>query len=179
MRNSILGGILGVLIGAVILAACGSSGGGSANATLDELTSQVQQLSQELSALKARYDAHEGDGSAHHPAAGRLALNYCIATVGTYPSRNLTAPLMAGDPEAELSDSPFLGSVALFPGNFVPRGWVLCDGQLLSVSQNDALFSLIGTIYGGDGRTTFAVPDLRDRAIVGAGGALSVGSAAD
>lgn len=51
----------------------------------------------------------------------------------------------------------------MFAGNFAPRGWALCDGQLLAISQNDALFSLLGTIYGGDGRTTFGLPDLRGR----------------
>ncbi len=51
----------------------------------------------------------------------------------------------------------------MFGGNFAPRGWALCDGQLLSIAQNTALFSLLGTIYGGDGRTTFALPDLRGR----------------
>lgn len=51
----------------------------------------------------------------------------------------------------------------MFAGNFAPRSWALCDGQLLAVSQNDALFSLLGTIYGGDGRTTFGLPDLRGR----------------
>lgn len=58
---------------------------------------------------------------------------------------------------------PFVGEIRMFAGNFAPRGWALCDGQLLPVSQNDALFSLLGTIYGGDGRTTFAVPDMRGR----------------
>jgi len=58
---------------------------------------------------------------------------------------------------------PFVGEVRIFAGNFAPRGWALCDGQLLAVSQNDALFSLLGTIYGGDGRTTFGLPDLRGR----------------
>lgn len=51
----------------------------------------------------------------------------------------------------------------MFAGNFAPRGWAFCDGQLLAVSQNDALFSLLGTIYGGDGKTTFGLPDLRGR----------------
>lgn len=58
---------------------------------------------------------------------------------------------------------PFLGEIRMFAGPFAPQGWALCDGQLLSVSQNDALFSLFGTIYGGDGRTTFGLPDLRGR----------------
>lgn len=58
---------------------------------------------------------------------------------------------------------PFVGDIKMFAGSFAPRGYALCDGQLLAVSQNDALFSLLGTIYGGDGRTTFGLPDLRGR----------------
>lgn len=58
---------------------------------------------------------------------------------------------------------PFVGEIRMFAGNFAPRGWAFCDGQLLAVSQNDALFSLLGTIYGGDGRTTFGLPDLQGR----------------
>lgn len=58
---------------------------------------------------------------------------------------------------------PFIGEIRMFGGNFAPRSWAKCDGQLLSVSQNDALFSLLGTIYGGDGRTTFGLPDMRGR----------------
>ncbi|MCO6457614.1 MAG: phage tail protein [Pirellulaceae bacterium] len=58
---------------------------------------------------------------------------------------------------------PFLSEIRAFGFNFPPRGWAQCDGQLLSISQNTALFSLLGTIYGGDGRTTFALPDLRGR----------------
>ncbi len=58
---------------------------------------------------------------------------------------------------------PFVGEIRMFAGNFAPQGWALCDGQLLATSQNDALFSLFGTIYGGDGRTSFGLPDLRGR----------------
>jgi len=58
---------------------------------------------------------------------------------------------------------PFVGQIIMFGGNFAIRGWALCDGQLLAISQNDALFSLLGTTYGGDGRTTFGLPDLRGR----------------
>jgi len=65
------------------------------------------------------------------------------------------------------SDNSYLGSISLFAGNFSPRGWAFCDGQLLAISQNDALFSILGTTYGGDGRTTFALPDLRGRALIG------------
>ncbi len=64
---------------------------------------------------------------------------------------------------------PFVGEIRIFAGNFAPRGWAFCDGQLLAVSQNDALFSLFGTIYGGDGRTTFGLPDMRGRIPVHAG----------
>jgi microcystin-dependent protein len=64
---------------------------------------------------------------------------------------------------------PFVGEIRMFAGSFAPRGWALCDGQLQSVNQNDALFSLFGTIYGGDGRTTFGLPDLRGRVPIHAG----------
>ena len=65
--------------------------------------------------------------------------------------------------------NPFLGQIMMFGGNFAPRGWALCDGQLLPISQYSALFSILGTTYGGDGRTTFALPDLRGRAAMHAG----------
>ena len=64
---------------------------------------------------------------------------------------------------------PFIGTVMMFGGNFAPRGWALCEGQLLAISSHSALFSILGTIYGGDGRTTFALPDLRGRAPIQAG----------
>ena len=64
---------------------------------------------------------------------------------------------------------PFVGEIRMFAGNFAPRGWAYCDGQLLAVSQNDALFSLLGTVYGGNGRTTFGLPDLRGRVPIHAG----------
>ena len=58
---------------------------------------------------------------------------------------------------------PFVGEIRMFGGNFPPVGWAFCDGQLLSIAQNDVLFALIGTTYGGDGQSTFALPDLRGR----------------
>ena len=64
---------------------------------------------------------------------------------------------------------PFIGEIRMFAGNFAPRNWAFCDGQLLAVSQNQALFSLLGTTYGGDGRTTFGVPELRGRIPIHAG----------
>ncbi len=62
---------------------------------------------------------------------------------------------------------PFIAEIKMFGGNFAPRGWAFCDGQLLPINQNSALFSLLGTTYGGDGRTTFGLPDLRGRVAVG------------
>ena len=56
---------------------------------------------------------------------------------------------------------PFIGQILMFASNFPPRGWAFCDGQLLPISAHTALFSILGTTYGGDGRTTFALPDLR------------------
>ncbi len=67
------------------------------------------------------------------------------------------------------SSDPYLGSVCLFGGNFAIRGFALAEGQLLAITQNQALFSLLGTTYGGDGRTTFALPDTRGRVVIGPG----------
>jgi microcystin-dependent protein len=58
---------------------------------------------------------------------------------------------------------PFIGEIRLFPWNWAPRGWALCDGSILAIQQNTALFSLIGTMYGGNGQTTFGLPDMRGR----------------
>jgi microcystin-dependent protein len=81
-----------------------------------------------------------------------LGIYHCIALTGIYPSRN--------------GLDPFIGEIMQVGFGFAPRGWALCDGQLLSISQNTALFSLLGTTYGGDGRTTFGLPDLRGRTAV-------------
>lgn len=64
---------------------------------------------------------------------------------------------------------PFIAEIIMFAGNFAPRGWAFCQGQILSIAQNTALFSLLGTTYGGNGQTTFALPDLRGRVPVGTG----------
>lgn len=80
-----------------------------------------------------------------------LALNFCIAVQGVFPARND-------------GDAPFVSEIGLFPFNFAPVGWAQCNGQILAISSNTALFSLLGTMYGGDGKTTFALPDLQGRA---------------
>ncbi|SIP99938.1 Microcystin-dependent protein [Chryseobacterium sp. RU37D] len=64
------------------------------------------------------------------------------------------------------ASEPFLGQIAFVPYNFVPKNWAACNGQLLSIAQNQALFSLLGTTYGGNGTTTFALPDMRGRVLV-------------
>jgi microcystin-dependent protein len=66
-------------------------------------------------------------------------------------------------------DQPYLGNITIFAGNFAPLGWRFCDGSLLPISEYDALFSLIGTIYGGDGQVTFALPNLQSRVAIHAG----------
>ena len=107
-----------------------------------------------------------------------LALNYIIALQGVFPSR----PLAADEDSSQVSIQsldPFIGQVLPCALSFPPRGWAFCHGQLLQISQNAALFSLLGTTYGGDGRTTFALPDLRDRGIIGAGGSYSLGQKLD
>lgn len=77
--------------------------------------------------------------------------------------------LLSFNAKVALSSDPYLGEVRWFAGNFAPRGWAKCDGQLLAISQYQALFSLLGTMHGGDGRTTFGLPDMRGRSMLHAG----------
>ena len=89
---------------------------------------------------------------------GGIGLNYIICMQGEFPSQN--PPAVTG---------PFLGEVKLFAGNFPPLHWAFCHGQLYSIAQNTALFAILGNTYGGDGLSTFAVPDLRGAAAIGFG----------
>lgn len=75
-------------------------------------------------------------------------------------------------------NEPYLGEIRLFSAGFAPRGWALCNGQLLSIAQYQALFSLLGTTYGGDGRVNFALPNLRDRVPVHPGHQVMLGQRA-
>ena len=165
MRNSILGGLIGVLLGGLVFAACGGSGTVTVALTQAELDAQVALLQAQIDALQADLDTHKADPDAHHPAAvgtdPRLGMTWCIAITGLFPSRSLTAPIIEEGGSTQISNDPYLGSVALFAGNFAPRGWMKCEGQLLDIASNMALFSILGTQFGGDGRTTFALPDLR------------------
>jgi microcystin-dependent protein len=85
-----------------------------------------------------------------------LVIQCSVITQGIFPSRNF-------------GTDDYLGTIGFSGFNFSPRSTVECAGQLLAISQNAALFSLLGTIYGGDGRTTFGIPDLRGRTLVGKG----------
>jgi microcystin-dependent protein len=84
-----------------------------------------------------------------------LVMNYCMALSGIYPSRN--------------GDEPFLGHIALYAFGFAPRFWAQCNGQLLPIAQNQALFSLLGTQFGGNGTTNFALPNLQSRGAMHSG----------
>jgi microcystin-dependent protein len=73
---------------------------------------------------------------------------------------------------------PFLSEIRIMSFNFAPKGWAMCNGQLLPINQNQALFSLLGTTYGGNGQTNFALPDLRGRTPIHVGGSFTLGSRA-
>jgi len=86
--------------------------------------------------------------------------------------RSIALGLLVGTvlaPRPALAQEPFVGEIRWVAFNFAPRGWATCDGQILSIAQNTALFSLLGTTYGGDGQTTFALPDMRGRVPVHVG----------
>ncbi len=129
-------------------------------AKLAELRSQNDQASIWLDGIETSIETATtdsiGSGQAFNHQSPFGTLNYAIALQGTFPSRSLSA-------------DPMLGAVMQFAGNFAPRGWALANGQTLSISENTALFSILGTTYGGDGRTTFALPDLRGRTPIGTG----------
>src|SRR4051812_10708459 len=73
---------------------------------------------------------------------------------------------------------PYVGEIRMFAGNFAPAGWMLCEGQLLPISENETLFQLIGTTYGGDGQSNFALPDLRGRLPVHQGSGMVLATSA-
>ena len=107
-----------------------------------------------------------GSGTVIDNREPSLALNCAIALTGLFPSPNGGADF----------ETPFVGEIITFAGNFAPRGFALCEGQLLPINQNQALFSLLGTTYGGDGVSNFALPDLRGRTAIGAGPGAALGT---
>ena len=94
------------------------------------------------------------------PLPRRRFLSRVLAAlgVGTWIGRARAAE------SAEMGNISYIGEIRMFAGNFAPAGWAFCDGQLLPIAENEALFTLLGTTYGGDGQVTFALPDLRGRA---------------
>src|SRR5262249_17942098 len=104
-----------------------------------------------------------GGGQPFNNLQPSLTLHYMIALQGEFPT-----------PGGDIGNANFLGQLALFAGNFAPNGWAFCDGQLMPVSQNTALFAILGTTYGGNGASTFALPDLRGRTIIGAGSGIGL-----
>ena len=107
-----------------------------------------------------------GGGTPHDNMPPFITLNCIIAVIGQFPTQN------GG---GVVGSEPFIGEIKWVPFNFEPQGWAFCDGQVLQVFENEALFSLLGTTYGGNGRTTFALPDARGRAALheGTGTGLS------
>ena len=113
-----------------------------------------------------------GPGPAGVPFDNRqpsLAMEYLIALQGIFPSQ----PPFSGLPDGT---TPFLGQIVSFAGTFVPGGWALCDGSLLQINTNQALFALLGTTYGGNGTTNFRLPDLRDKTVIGTGNGIALGT---
>jgi microcystin-dependent protein len=98
-----------------------------------------------------------------------LVMNYYIALQGIFPSE--------GETGNSSQQTPYLGQIVASAANMNdPQGWALCDGQLLPINQNQALFAVLGTTYGGDGQTTFALPDLQGRTVLGTGGVNGLGT---
>jgi microcystin-dependent protein len=99
-----------------------------------------------------------------------MAMKKIFASIrGAFAALLVLPFAFASTPAAACAELPLLGSLCLFAGNYAPRGWAFADGQLLPIATNTSLFSIIGTTYGGDGRSTFALPDLRGRAPLSAG----------
>jgi microcystin-dependent protein len=93
-----------------------------------------------------------GGSQPHDNIQPYLCINFIISLFGIFPSQ-----------QGSVATEPFLSELRMFAFNFVPGGWAMCNGQFLPINQNQALFSLLGTTYGGNGQTTFALPDLRGR----------------
>jgi microcystin-dependent protein len=110
------------------------------------------------SALHADVTGITGSGVPFSTQQPSLVMNYLVSLDGIFPARDGNPP-----------NGKFLGEVTPFAGNFAPAGWAMANGQLLSIAQNTALFALLGTTYGGNGQTTFALPDLRGRSVIGTG----------
>src|SRR5215475_4447138 len=94
-----------------------------------------------------------------------MGINRCRPTTcSRVPDPHVsTRPRPSNDERSDAMAQPYVGEIRMFAGNFAPAGWMFCEGQLLPISEYETLFNLIGTTYGGDGQSTFALPDLRGR----------------
>src|SRR5207253_7281805 len=106
------------------------------------------------SAGERAFERRRQPGTSEHAAVPRAELLHRAA--GDLP----VADIKKGE---QTMAQPYVGEIRMFAGNFAPAGWMFCEGQLLPISENETLFQLIGTTYGGDGQSTFALPDLRGR----------------
>jgi len=130
-------------------------------AEIKGLQAQIQSLHARVA---AQTPAAAGDDQARSPKGGahRVSRSRLLKT-GVLGAAGVAAAAVALPGTALAQATPLLGEIALFAGNFAPTGWALCNGQLLPISQNQALFAILGTTYGGDGKSNFALPDLQGR----------------
>ncbi|WP_201987490.1 phage tail protein [Hymenobacter rubidus] len=121
----------------------------------------------------ASADLPAGAGSPELPVRRNWLKAFGALVGGFLLSRAASAKPAA--PRQVLGQTPYIGEIQLFAFGFAPRGWALCNGQLLSISQNQALFSILGTTFGGNGQTNFALPDMRGRNPRGVGAGYTLG----
>src|SRR6266566_3061929 len=103
------------------------------------------------------------------PLAAASRMKTCNRTPVSTLSFHCSGSIPLRPKEESIMSSPFVAEIRIFGCNFAPTGWAQCNGQLLPISQNTALFSLLGTFYGGDGKSTFALPDLQGATPIGQG----------
>lgn len=145
----------------------GYSGTGNASSPSNTVfaASSVNEFATGTAAVSlAAPTAAAGGNQPHENLQPLLVVNFIISLFGIYPT-----PSSGGS-------TPLMGQLALYSFNFAPQGWAQCNGQLLPINQNQALFSLLGTAYGGDGRVNFGLPDLRGRVPIGVGQGYTQGT---
>ncbi len=149
-------------------------------AALQAQQAEIRDLRTEIQALRANAAVQSSAVATGNLSQGpngmmRRVSRLRLLKAGVLGAAGAAAATVARPGHALAQAEPLLGELALFCGNFAPAGWALCNGQLLPISQNTALFSILGTTYGGDGKSTFALPDLRGRVPVhpGQGAGLS------
>ncbi len=171
------------LRGRAVLGATAGGGGLSAHPLAEQIGQERHTLT--VAEMPSHNHTVPGAGGPTGPTGGNqplstmqptLALQYLIAVQGIYPqpSFDLDSLDTAIEP-ASLTTDPYLAEIGIFAGSYVPQGWLPADGRLLSIQVNEPLFTILGTQYGGDGVSTFALPDLRGRVVVGTGAGPGTG----